>query len=90
MTGSNGGPGANITVTEQRYPPYDPAHATPDPMVRRVLVMTLPGGHATFEQTDYGHAGRFNAWEPRGIDPNLQPRTEELRAICASLSTLLV
>ena len=78
-----------ITVTEERFPRYDPAHGTPDPMVRRLLVMKLPAGEAKFEQTDYGHPGRFNPWEPRGIDAALQPRTEEVRAICASLAPLL-
>lgn len=78
-----------LRVTEQRYPPCDAAHATPDPMVRRLLTLRLPGGEATFEQTDYGHAGRFNAWEPRGIATALQPRTEELRELCEALSALL-
>jgi hypothetical protein len=78
-----------ITVTEQRYPPYDAAHGTPDQMLRRVLTIALPRGRATFEQTDYGHAGRLNPWEPRGIDPALQPRTDELKALCGAVSSLL-
>ena len=78
-----------ITVTEERFERYDPAHGTPDPMVRRVATMRLPDGEATFEQTDYGHAGKFNPWDPRSIASKLQPRTEELRTICASLSDLL-
>ncbi len=78
-----------ITLTEEHFPRYDPAHGTPDPMVRRFLIMKLPAGEGKFEQTDYGHSGRFNAWEPRGIDVALQKRTEELRAICASLTALL-
>ena len=57
-----------ISVSEEQYPRYDPAHGTPDPMVRRLVTMRLPAGSARFEQTDYGHPGRFNAWEPRGID----------------------
>ena len=82
-------PAIELTLTEEAFPRYDPAHGTPDPMVRRVLTMRLPSGDATFEQTDYGHPGRFNAWEPRGIAPKLQPRTEELRAICLQVGSLL-
>jgi len=78
-----------IILTEEHLPRYDPAHGTPDPMARRFITMKLTAGEAKFEQTDYGHPGRFNAWEPRGIDPALQPRTDELRAICASLAPLL-
>jgi len=78
-----------ITITEEHFPRYDPAHGTPDPMVRRFITMQLTAGAAKFEQTDYGHPRRFNAWEPRGVDAPLQPRTEELRAICASLTPLL-
>lgn len=86
MSGENR---VEITLTQEQFPRYDPAHGTPDPMIRRLLTMRLPGGEATFEQTDYGHPGRFNPWEPRGIDAHLQPRTEELRAICAALTPLL-
>jgi hypothetical protein len=78
-----------IDVTEQQYPPYDEAHGTPDPMVRRLATFTLPAGTARFEQTDYGHAGRYNAWEPRGIDTALLPRTELLKAVCQAISPLL-
>ena len=78
-----------ITVTEEQFPRYDPAHGTPDPMVRRVATLHLPTGTATFEQTDYGHPGKFNPWDPRGIDAKLQQRTEEMHAVCAALSPLL-
>jgi hypothetical protein len=78
-----------IAVVEEHYPPYDPAHATPDPMVRRTLTLRVPKGAAHFEQTDYGHAGRFNPWEPRGIDSALQARTNELHAVCEALTPLL-
>jgi hypothetical protein len=78
-----------IHVTEQHYPPYDDAHGTPDPMVKRVATLILPAGSARFEQTDYGHPGRFNAWEPRGIDAKLQASTGELRAACAAITPLL-
>lgn len=78
-----------ISVTEEQYPRYDAAHGTPDPMVRRLLTLKLSKGSARFEQTDYGHTGRFNGWEPRGIDTGLQPRTNELRAVCDMLTPLL-
>jgi hypothetical protein len=78
-----------LSVVEERFPPYDPAHATPDPMVRRTLTLRTPTGSARFEQTDYGHAGRFNPWEPRGIDASLQAHTTELQAICDALTPLL-
>ena len=57
-------------------------------MVRRLVTIKLAKGTATFEQTDYGHPGRFNAWEPRGIDAPLQPRTEALRFLCEQLGAL--
>ena len=78
-----------INVTEQLYPRYDAAHGTPDPMVRRLLTLTLPKGAARFEQTDYGHPGRFNAWEPRGIATALLPHTGELKAVCEAIAPLL-
>jgi hypothetical protein len=79
----------SLAVTQEHYPRYDPAHGTPDPMVRRLLTLSLTAGTARFEQTDYGHPGRFNPWEPRGIDTALQPRTSELKALCAALTPLL-
>lgn len=79
----------SIAVSEEHYPRYHESHGTPDPMVRRTLSLQTPQGSARFEQTDYGHPGRFNDWEPRGIDPKLQPRTEELRALCAAIGNLL-
>lgn len=78
-----------VTVTEESFPRYDPAHGTPDPMVRRVLTLHVDKAEARFEQTDYGHPGRFNPWDPRGIDSRLQPRTEQLRALCESITPLL-
>lgn len=82
-------PAITITVSEELLPRYDASHGTPDPMVRRLAIIHTPMGETTLEQTDYGHPGRFNAWEPRGIPPALQPRTEELRVLCQSLSTFL-
>lgn len=82
-------PAVKLTLTEEHLPRYDASHGTPDPMVRRVVVIRLPNGSATFEQTDYGHPARFNDWEPRGIDAPLQVRTVELRALCEALEKLL-
>ena len=78
-----------LSLTEQVYPGYDPAHGTPHPMVRRLIVIRAPKGEARFEQTDYGHPGRFNNWEPRGIEPALQARTYELEALCERIGALL-
>ena len=78
-----------LTLTEQRFGPHDPTHGTPDPMVRRLLVLQLSSGTARFEQTDYGHPGRFNPWEPRGIDPRLQQRFADLVALCDAVSTFI-
>jgi hypothetical protein len=78
-----------VIVIEEHYPRYDPAHGTPDPMVRRLATIRAAGAEARFEQTDYGHPGRFNPWDPRGVDTKLQPRTEQLRDVCTALSPLL-
>ena len=78
-----------ISVVEEHFPPYDPTHATPDPMIRRTLRLRTSKGSARFEQTDYGHAGRLNPWEPRGIDAPLQQRIHELQAMCDALTALL-
>jgi hypothetical protein len=78
-----------ISVVEERFPRYDPAHGTPDPMVRRLMTVTADGRTARFEQTDYGHPGRFNPWDARGIDMALQPHTAELKAVCEAITPLL-
>ena len=78
-----------VSVVEQHFPRYDPAHGTPDPMVRRMLTLTSNGRTARFEQTDYGHPGRFNPWDARGIDASLQPRTPELKTVCDAVTPLL-
>ncbi len=80
---------ALIRVREETLPAHDPAHGTPHPVVRRTLDVELPQGVAHWEQTDYGHPGRFNPWEPRGIDVALQPRTAELRTAVEAVGGLL-
>ena len=79
----------DISVSEERYPRYDPAHGTPDPMVRRLMEFHNGTATARFEQTDYGHPGKFNPWDPRGIDPALQPKANQLRALCDAVASLL-
>ncbi len=78
-----------LRVEEQHFPRYDDTHGTPDPMVRRTLTIRLSNGTARFEQTDYGHPGRWNAWDPRGIDTTLQAQTASLLAVCEALTPVL-
>ncbi len=80
---------ATIRVREQTLPPHDPAHGTPHAMLRRQLEFELPQGKAQWEQTDYGHPGRLNPWEPRHIDARLQPKTAQLRAAAEAIGALL-
>lgn len=78
-----------IRVREETLPPHDPSHGTPHAMVRRTLVFELALGKATFEQTDYGHPGRFNPWDARGIDAKLQPKTAQLAAAAEAIGAVL-
>jgi hypothetical protein len=74
---------------EQRvYPPYDALHGTPHAMLWRKVVITMPRGTAAFEQTDYGHPGRLNPWEPRGVSSPLAPQLSELRAVAEAMGAL--
>lgn len=78
-----------LRLRQEQLPPHDPSHGTPHAMVRRVLDFELPQGKAQLEQTDYGHPGRFNPWDPRHIDVRLQPKTAQLRALAEALGSLL-
>ena len=78
-----------IRLIEDQLPPNDPSHGTPHAMARRVLEFELPQGSARWEQTDYGHPGRFNPWEPRQIDARLQPKTDQLRAAAEAIGALV-
>lgn len=78
-----------LTVSEEHFPRYDPVHGTPDPMVRRLLTIRTPKGTAPFEQTDYGHPGRFNPWDQRAIDHALQAETPKLLALGERITPLL-
>jgi len=74
---------------EQRtYPPYDALHGTPDPMLWRKVTIETPRGLAALEQTDYGHPGRLNAWEPRGVAPALTAKLTQLQVIAEALVAL--
>jgi hypothetical protein len=74
---------------EQRvYPPYDALHGTPNAMLWRKVTIETPKGAAAFEQTDYGHPGRLNPWEPRGVATALTPRLAELEELAAAIAAL--
>ena len=78
-----------VRLSEETLPPRDPAHGTPYAMARRTLVFVLANGEARFEQTDYGHPGRFNPWDPRGVAPALQAKTEALLRAAEAIAELL-
>ena len=80
---------ANVRFNEERFPPYDALHGTPHEMVRRTLEFELPDGTSRWEQSDYGHPGRFGDWEPRGIDARLQPKTAGLKDAAEAIGKLL-
>ena len=80
---------AKVRFREEILPAHDPSHGTPHSVVRRRLDFVLPEGEAHWEQTDYGHPGRINPWEPRGIDAALQPKTAKLRAVAEAFEALL-
>jgi hypothetical protein len=77
-----------IECEERTYPAYDPFHGTNAPMLWRRLTVETPAGVAAFEQTDYGHPGRLNDWEPRGVAPALQPKLGALLALARAVSDL--
>jgi len=74
---------------EQRiYPPYADFHGTPHAMLWRKVTITTPRGTAAFEQTDYGHPGRLNPWEPRGVSSSLTGRLRDLQSVAEALGAL--
>lgn len=82
---------ANIVsvMCEQRvYPPYDALHGTPHAMLLRRVTIDTPQGKAMLEQTDYGHPGRLNPWEPRGVAPALVARLPQLMAVAEAAAAL--
>ena len=78
-----------LSLEQEEAPPYHPSHGTPHAMKSRTLVIRVGDATARFEQTDYGHPGRFNPWSPRGIDAPLQARSDALLRLCDSVSALL-
>ena len=74
---------------EQRvYPPYDDFHGTPNAMLWRRVSIETARGSAGFEQTDYGHPGKLNPWEPRGVASGLVPKLAQLRAVAEALAAV--
>ena len=78
-----------IRITSEVMPAHDPRHGTPHPVVQRIFTFTLPQGTAIVDQTDYGHAGRFNPAHARTIPGPLQPKTPQLLAAAEALAALL-
>jgi hypothetical protein len=70
------------------FPPYDDFHGTPNAMLWRRVSIETQRGVAAFEQTDYGHPGRLNPWEPRGVAAGLAPRLAQLRAVAEALAAV--
>jgi hypothetical protein len=91
---TNAGADTAVTVLQVRceqrtYPPYDHLHGTPHAMVQRLMRIETTRGSAMFEQTDYGHPGKLNPWDPRGIDSALQPKTAQLKVLADAVAGLL-
>jgi hypothetical protein len=78
-----------VRLREEVLPPHDPSHGTPHAMRRRIAEFELPDGASVWEQSDYGHPGRFNPWEQRRIDAKLQGKTAALRAAAEAVEALL-
>ncbi len=78
-----------LVCRQRRFPAYDPFHGTAEPMLWRKVTLETSQGAAAFEQTDYGHAGRLNPWEPRGVAVPLVPQTKQLQAICEAVTAVL-
>jgi hypothetical protein len=78
----------NVTCEQKVYPPYDAFHGTPNAMLWRSVTIETPRGRARFEQTDYGHPGRLNGWEARGVSSALTSRLTELTAIAEAVAAL--
>lgn len=79
----------SVRCERRMFPPYDDFHGTPSPMLWRKVTIDGPEGSASLEQTDYGHPGRLNTWEPRGIASPLLPKLARLRAAAEAVAALL-
>jgi len=78
-----------VRVTTQTYPPRHERHGTPHAVVERVFTFTVGNATAVVDQTDYGHAGRFNPCHLRSASPPLQPKTPHLLAAAEAIAALL-
>jgi hypothetical protein len=79
----------SVRCEQKTFPPYDAFHGTPSPMLWRKVSFETAQGAAAFEQSDYGHPGRLNPWEPRGVAPALVAKLPLLRAAAEALAALL-
>jgi hypothetical protein len=79
----------SVRLEQRTYPAYDPFHGTNAPMLWRQVTITLPEGAAVFEQTDYGHPGRLNPWEHRGLPPALLSKATRLMAVAEAVGELM-
>ena len=75
-------------LERQVFPPYDALHGTPHAMLSKRVTIETPRGKATFEQTDYGHPGRLNPWQPRDVPASLTGQFERLEAVAAAMGAL--
>jgi hypothetical protein len=78
----------NVTFEQKVYPPYDALHGTPHAMLWRRVTIDTPRGKASLEQTDYGHPGRLNPWEPRGVAVPLAPKLAQLQAVAEAIAAI--
>ena len=79
----------SIRYTTRSFPPYDAFHGTPDPMLWRRVTIETAKGTAAFEQTDYGHPGKLNPWDPRGVPNALAPKVDKLRALAEAVAAVV-
>jgi hypothetical protein len=78
----------NVSCEQRIYPPYDHLHGTPHAMLLRRVTIETSEGKAVLEQTDYGHPGRLNPWEPRGVATALATKLSQLKAIADGVAAL--
>jgi hypothetical protein len=78
-----------IAVSQEVLPAGHGSHGTPDPVLKRVFLITLPDGQAQIDQTDYGHPGKMNPCYPQVIPTRLAPKTPLLVAAAEALAKLV-
>ena len=79
----------SVQVTIQTYPARHERHGTPHAVEERIFTFTLPQGSKVVDQTDYGHAGRFNPCHLGSTPPALQQKTPQLLAAAEAFAALL-